>query len=80
MADRYEVPTSGPWRLSSRWIVGDGKDDAQQLAVSDFGRIVNHFDGLRMSSRFWRSAGRPHTPVADFKRIRYYVARSGVAY
>lgn len=63
-----------------RWIVGDGKEDAQQLAVSDFGQILNHFDGLCMSSRFWRSAGRPHTPVADFKRIRYYVARSGVAY
>jgi hypothetical protein len=27
-----------------RWIVGDGKEDAQQLAVSDFGRIANHFD------------------------------------
>jgi len=26
-----------------RWIVGDGKEDAQQ-PVSDFGRIVNHFD------------------------------------
>ena len=60
------------------WVTEN--EDAQQLAVSDFGRIVNHFDGLRMSSRFWMSAGRPHTPVADFKRIRYYVARSGVAY
>ena len=53
-----------------RWIVGNGKEDAQQLAVSDFGRIVNPFDGLPISSRFWRSAGRPLTPVADFKRIR----------
>ena len=80
MADRYEVPTSGAQAVELRWIVGDGKENAQQLAVSDFGRIVNHFDGLRMSSRFSRSAGRPHTPVADFKRIRYYVARSGVAH
>ena len=80
MADRYEVPTSGALAVELRWIVGDGKENAQQLAVSDFGRIVNHFDGLRMSSRFWRSEKRPHTAVADFKRVRYYVARSGVAY
>ena len=33
------------WALAVelRWIVGDGKEDAQQ-PVSDFGRIVNHFD------------------------------------
>ena len=54
MADRYEVPTSPALAVEFRWIVGDGKEDAQQLTVSDFEGIVNQFDGLRMSSSSWR--------------------------
>ena len=33
-------------------IVGNGKENAQQLAVANFGRIVNHFNGFGVTRRF----------------------------
>ena len=56
MADGYEVPHVWALAVESRWIVGDGKQDLQQLGVNDFGRIANHSDAFRISTRFWRSA------------------------
>jgi hypothetical protein len=46
--DRRAIRRAYVWSLpvELRGIVGHGKEDAQQFAVSNFGRIVNHFDGF----------------------------------
>ena len=36
------------------WIVGHGKEDPQQLAIGDFGGIIDHLDGFRMPGGFRR--------------------------
>ena len=62
MADRYEVPTSPALAVEFRWIVGDGKQDAQQVTVSDFRRIVNHVNGTPHVQSFLEVSGpAPHT-------------------
>src|SRR4051812_45140383 len=54
--DRRAIRRAYVWSLpvELRGIVGHGKEDAQQLAVGNFGGIVKHFNGLGMTGRFRR--------------------------
>src|SRR5204863_8446379 len=54
--DRRAIRRAYIWPLpvELRGIVGHGKEDAQQVAVGNFGGLVNHFNGLGMTGRFRR--------------------------
>src|SRR5579872_2900234 len=64
-----------PLAIQLRRIVSHGKKDAKQLAIRDFGGIVDHFDGFRVAG----SLG-DHLPVSGGLGGAASIARGGLEY